>query len=322
MGQQAVALDDAGHGLLGLLYAQQKLYDQALAESERAIALDPNNAGIYSQRAEVLNVTGRPEEALRAAEHALRLNPRGSGGELITLASAYHLLGRCTEAISTLKSLLVRYPDWPSAYPMLSFNYVWQWASQQSQDADTLTQALAAAQRAVALNGSYGFAHAALGYSYLFQQQYEQAIAEMEQAVGLAPSDASSYAVLALVLSHAGKSGEALGMVEEALRRKPSVVDQHLSPIGTAYYLAGKPAEAIAPLQQSLSRYPDRLLTHLTLAAAYSELGQIAEAQAAAAEVLRINPQFSLEVHKQREPIKDPAMLERHIAALRKAGLK
>jgi len=40
------------------------------------------------------------------------------------------------------------------------------------------------------------------------------------------------------------------------------------------------------------------------------------------AEVLRLNPNFSLVVHKQREPIKDPAVLERHLAALRKAGLK
>jgi hypothetical protein len=38
--------------------------------------------------------------------------------------------------------------------------------------------------------------------------------------------------------------------------------------------------------------------------------------------VLRLNPNFSLEVHKERMPIKDSAMLERHIAALRKAGLK
>lgn len=31
---------------------------------------------------------------------------------------------------------------------------------------------------------------------------------------------------------------------------------------------------------------------------------------------------FSLEIHRQRMPIKDPAVLERRIAALRKAGLK
>jgi hypothetical protein len=46
------------------------------------------------------------------------------------------------------------------------------------------------------------------------------------------------------------------------------------------------------------------------------------KAQAEAAEVLRLNPRFSLEVHKQRSPIKDPAVLERHIDSLRKAGLQ
>ena len=111
-------------------------------------------------------------------------------------------------------------------------------------------------------------------------------------------------------------------MVEQALRRKPFIADQHLNSVGAAYYLAGRPEEAIAPLKQYLSRYPNILGAHLTLAAVYSDLGKEAEARAEAAEVLRINPKFSLEVHKERTPIKDPATLERHIAALRKAGLK
>jgi len=54
----------------------------------------------------------------------------------------------------------------------------------------------------------------------------------------------------------------------------------------------------------------------------YSELRQPAEAQKEAAEVLRLNPKFSLEVHKQRMPIKDPMVLERHIMALHQAGPK
>jgi len=58
------------------------------------------------------------------------------------------------------------------------------------------------------------------------------------------------------------------------------------------------------------------------LAVVYSELGQAAEARVEAAAVLRLNPQFSLAVHRQRMPIKDPAVLERHLTALRKAGLK
>jgi len=100
-----------------------------------------------------------------------------------------------------------------------------------------------------------------------------------------------------------GRSEEALRMGEQALRHKPFVADQHLTSIGTAYDLAGRPEEAIAPLKQYLSRYPNMLGAHLTLAAVYSELGREAAARAEAAEVLRLNPQFSLEVHRQREPI-------------------
>jgi hypothetical protein len=58
------------------------------------------------------------------------------------------------------------------------------------------------------------------------------------------------------------------------------------------------------------------------LAVVYSELGQTAEARVEVAEVLRLNPKFSLEVHKQRMPIRDPTVVERIITALREAGLK
>ena len=51
-----------------MVYAQQRQYDQAIAEGERAIALDPNNVGSYAMQAEVLNLAGRPEEALQSAE--------------------------------------------------------------------------------------------------------------------------------------------------------------------------------------------------------------------------------------------------------------
>ena len=75
-------------------------------------------------------------------------------------------------------------------------------------------------------------------------------------------------------------------------------------------------------MRQFLSRYPNILGVHLNLAAVYSELGKETEARAEVAEVLRINPHFSLEVYRQREPLKDPARLERRLAVLRRAGLR
>jgi tetratricopeptide (TPR) repeat protein len=161
-----------------------------------------------------------------------------------------------------------------------------------------------------------------LGYVYLWQKQYEQAMAEMARAIALDPNLADGYAGLAEVFSRVGRSKETVGLVKQGLQHAPFIVDLHLASVGAAYYLAGRPEEAIALLKRYLTHYPNILGAHLTLAAVYSELGEEAEARAEAGEVLRLNPQFSLEVHKERAPIKDPAMLERHIAALRKAGLK
>src|SRR5713101_8385431 len=78
LAQQALALGDSlpiAHTLLSMVYVQKQQHDQAIAEGERAIALDPNNADSYARQAEVLNFTGRPEEALQLMEQAMRLNP-------------------------------------------------------------------------------------------------------------------------------------------------------------------------------------------------------------------------------------------------------
>jgi adenylate cyclase len=252
----------------------------------------------------------------------MRLNPRYPAVYLVQAGWAYHSTGRYEEAVAALKSLLQQNPNFLTAYLHLAVTYVRQWASQLSQDPQTLEQALTVTQKALTLNNALPSAHVMLGYIYLCQKQYDQALVEGERAIALDPHDATGYTLLAVALSYVGKSDEALRMVEQALRRKPLIVDSHLSSIGGAYYLAGRPAEAIAPLRQFIVRYPDILDAHLALVAVYSELGQTADAQKEAAEVLRLNPKFSLAVHKERTPIKDPAVLERHIAALRKAGLK
>jgi adenylate cyclase len=325
LAQQAVALDDslpAGHVLLSHVYYLQQQYDQAIAEGKRAIALDPNNADSYASQADVLNFAGRPEEALRMMEQAMRLNPRYPPQYLWELGFAYRFTGRYAEAIATLKETLSRNPNFLPAQLTLAISYWLQWVAQQSPTAQTLEPAMAAIQQALALHDSWYLNHIGLGWIYLYQRQYEQALGEMERAVALAPTEAWSYAALAEVLSCMGRTEDALKAAAQAPGLKSFIADAHLDSVGSAYAVAGRYEEARAPLLRFLSRYPNTLSAHLTLAAVYSQLGQVAEARAEAAEVLRLNPNFSLEIHKQRAPIKDPATLERHIAALRKAGLK
>lgn len=63
------------HNLLGAVYLWQKQYDQAVAEGEQAIALDPNDAVSYVNLGGILSLAGRPEEAIGLIEKAMRLNP-------------------------------------------------------------------------------------------------------------------------------------------------------------------------------------------------------------------------------------------------------
>lgn len=75
--------------------------------------------------------------------------------------------------------------------------------------------------------------------------------------------------------------------------------------------------------EEAISLWPDYLGAHVGLAAAYSLAGRMEDVHAQAAEVLRINPEFSLEdIAKNGYYNFLKANKERFINALRKAGLK
>jgi TolB-like protein/predicted Zn-dependent protease len=325
LARQALALNDTlsgAHGLLSRIYWHKQQPELALASAEQAVALAPNYAEAYIFRARALMPMDRPAEALRDVEHAMRLNPRYPFWYPEDLAYAYRLLGRYEEAIAAHQQVLLRNPKYQFTYVFLVISYAEAWLAQQRQDPQTPVQALEAARRAVALNASSFSGHLALSLATLMNKQYAQAEAAVAQSLALNPVLLDSYAVAAGILNWLGRPAEAIRLVEQAQQLNPKPSSLYFLSLGQAYYLLGRTAEAIEPLQRVLSVYPHRIDTHLLLAAAYSELGKEAEARAEAAEVLRLNPQFSLEVHRQRMPIKDPALLERHIAALRKAGLK
>jgi len=213
-------------------------------------------------------------------------------------------------------------PQYAGAYAALSWAHLQEWILQWSQDPQTLAQAFALAQQAAALDDFLPLAHSILGIAYLFQKQHEQAIAEGERAITLDPNYADGYAWLGVIFNFAGRPEEAIGLVEKALRLNPRDPFFYLFNLGHAYRLTYRYEGAITAFKRVLIRNPNFLAAHAQLLAVYSESGQEAEARAEAAEVLRLNPNLSLEVLGQRFPFKDQAELERLLAALRKGGLK
>ena len=76
------------------------------------------------------------------------------------------------------------------------------------------------------------------------------------------------------------------------------------------------------PQKKAIIQEPNDYVAYIVIASCYSLSGRMEEVRAAAAEVLKINPKFSLEQLARTTPYKDPTVRERFIDSLRKAGLK
>ena len=86
----------------------QGKYDEALAEGEKAVAMEPNAAVHYARLATVFRYAGRPNEAIANVKKAMRLNPYYPAWYLIDLAAAYDMAGQYNEALATWNKLLER----------------------------------------------------------------------------------------------------------------------------------------------------------------------------------------------------------------------
>ncbi len=97
--------------LLGLCQLSKEEYDLAVATSEKAIALAPNQAENLAMASVVLTKSGQPERSLELIKSAMRHCPIYPGWYLSVLAKAYRGLGRNESAVSTFEASLERNPD-------------------------------------------------------------------------------------------------------------------------------------------------------------------------------------------------------------------
>ena len=68
---------------------------------------------------------------------------------------------------------------------------------------------------------------------------------------------------------------------------------------------AGRFEEAVSAYKKAIQLAPDNIGAHMALAATYSMMGREKEARAEAAEVLRINPKFSVDSYAKILAYKD-----------------
>jgi adenylate cyclase len=214
-------------------------------------------------------------------------------------------------------------PKNAGGYTMLGWTYLMEvWFGLSESPGKSIERAAELAQKALFLDDTLDTPHSLLGNIYLMKRQHEKAIAEQEKAVTLNPNGADAHAHLGMTLNYAGRPEEAIALLEKAIRLNPIPPNWYLFTLGDGYLMTGRYEEAVEAYKEVLHHHPDDMRSHTGLTAAYSFLGREEEARAAAAELLRLDPEFSPEYFASRLPYKNQADAVLLVDALQKAGLR
>jgi len=102
MANKALSLNDSevrAHIILGRIHIFYHRYEQAKAEMERAIAINPNDADGLAGRGNILMWSGQTDAAIEALEQAQRIDPDLNPIDRFALSLAYYLKRRYDAAI-------------------------------------------------------------------------------------------------------------------------------------------------------------------------------------------------------------------------------
>ena len=214
-------------------------------------------------------------------------------------------------------------PGYARAYAALSNTYTTAFGQPVCDgylDPTTIEQAYELAAKAVQLDPNLPLAHAKLGIALAYRSPPQEAISAFERAIALNPSFTDWRFAIPLVFS--GQFARAIEVAEAHMR-----VDPFYPPLvqvisGFARYMLNQCSDALPLLRAAVLRAPNARLGRVALAATYVRLGRLEEARAAAAEVLRIEPTYTLERTERRlRRFSSTEHAEKYLEDLRQAGL-
>jgi adenylate cyclase len=265
---------------------------------------------IRVEQVEQLRESAKPTENLQAYDYVLRARPSLQRPTRANIA----------EARTLLKSAIALDPNFASAYAGLAESYYiavsMGWAESPTA---YLSRAEEMANKALSLRGSEVSAHVILGRIDIFYHRYDQAMAQLDRAIAINPSNAHALAGRGNILMWRGQTDAAVEALELAQRIDPELNPIDRFALSLAYYLKGRYHDSIEQAESNLRKTGAANFSRVVLAAAYAELDRGEDAARAVTMIRRLDPTFDAATFGSK--FLNPADLERLRDGLRKAGL-
>ena len=225
------------------------------------------------------------------------------------------------EAIKCFEKAIEIDPNFADAYGYMSFSHVFGWVLMWPGFDNNLDLAHKLAERGVALDGTSTIAVMRLGWSQLWLRHYDQATANLEKAIAMAPNNAEVYSTFAQVLNYSGIPEKGLKMIEKAFSIDTFVPPLWEYQMGHSHLLLRQYDQALSRINRSIERAPKFTTNYLFLAWAYVELDRFDDAKETIKKAMEYPPHYSVRDVDRLFPYRIDEDRDRFLDALRKAGL-
>ncbi len=193
---------------LGIALHDRGRIDEAIAQYEKSIELDPDFPEIQSNLGAALADRGQLDEAIAHFRKALEISPN-LGDVHKNLGKALASRGQMDEAIVHLRKAVEIEP--------LVAKFHLSLANALVQQKGQVDEIVAEYQKALEIDPDYAEAHSNLGRVLTIQGQWNEAIAHFQKALEVKPNYADAHNNLAIALACCGHFDEAIDHCEKAL---------------------------------------------------------------------------------------------------------
>jgi protein O-GlcNAc transferase len=292
-------------GLLDRLHASAggKVEPPSSDEAAAVRAITDGNA---------LEDAGRPAEALRRYDDAVRLAPRLARAHL-NRGNALLAMTDATGAADAFAHAIALDPQFAAAHFNLGNALV---------RTGRIEAAMVAYRRTLELKPDFADAEVALGVAQEELGRADDAIDSYRRALRINPRYAEVHVNLAHVLSRMGRLSEAEASYRHALEVRPDYVDA-LRGLGAVLPLQGRPEAAVDSYRRALAIDPHLPGVHNDLGNVQQQLGLLDDALASYRSALAIDPTFAEahsnagRVYLRRGQIREAIAYQRRALAVR-----
>ena len=280
--------------LLGVLYLQSRIFDQAHTWLGRSLLLNPDHAQGHCNMGSALEGLGRLDEALASLDRAISLK-RDYPLAWFNRGNVLHKLRRYELAAHSFETACQFKLDYAKAHMNRGLAF---------QELRRFEEALACQDRALALDPNYAEAWSNRGNVLLALRRNQEARASYQRAIDIKPDYARAHNNMGSALNALKQPTQAIEQIKFALAIDPQLVEAHCS-LGAIYKDLNRHEEALQSLQAGLALDPDDADVHFNLFYLYEESKQFDLA------VLHINKLRGLAYTDPQKDIAGPHMFIR-----------